>query len=480
MLFYCREPTKNERLLAERQRHEFEFFSFIMFGFVAPFISVAQTQPKLNIHNTWKIVRKVRRKLLDLKLFAEGMKELQCILIEFQQFLKFQLKNGKEIIKIDINLCNLIFNEIQTIGQIFMHNAHHSQLSTKSLKTSLSDYKSFFNCFECSAEMMNMIFSFKQQKIIFEMCAIVKKYNENDYISIIEKQMLIMEETANKRAGKHSGLSLDRITRCETVLNKRTDRIVLVLDACYDIRNQMAMLRTAELYGIQNVFIVRSPDYKNNHRPISERMMNSITRNAQLWLTIKYFDTSLECISYLRENIKCVKIWVMDIGINAMEISPTIVKKFEDEQNMEYIFPSYLAIVLGREAEGPSIEFKQTADRLIFLPQFGFCESFNVSVACALMLNYLFLMSDGFSKLQKPILNENAKQKLRLKWYSQLANESEILESMEDNNQGNISEFGGIRRDSSAHWASESTSSHLRKSIIEQKKLHFLNSNDML
>ena len=38
-----------------------------------------------------------------------------------------------------------------------------------------------------------------------------------------------------------------RLERCEYVLNHRTTKMVLVLDRCVDVRNQEAMLRTAEL-----------------------------------------------------------------------------------------------------------------------------------------------------------------------------------------------------------------------------------------
>lgn len=52
--------------------------------------------------------------------------------------------------------------------------------------------------------------------------------------------------------------------------------------------------------------------------------------------------------------------------------------------------PPKLAIVIGRESDGVSQEMLREADKRIFLPMYGFTESFNLSVATALVLSRLF------------------------------------------------------------------------------------------
>jgi hypothetical protein len=47
-----------------------------------------------------------------------------------------------------------------------------------------------------------------------------------------------------------------RLRKAETILQRRTGELLLVLEASYDLRNQAAVLRTADCLGIQNVWIV--------------------------------------------------------------------------------------------------------------------------------------------------------------------------------------------------------------------------------
>lgn len=60
-----------------------------------------------------------------------------------------------------------------------------------------------------------------------------------------------------------------------------------------------------------------------------------------------------------------------------------------------------VAIVLGSEVCGISDEMRRASDQTFYLPLFGFVESFNVSVACGIVLNELLgsrgllTMSDG-------------------------------------------------------------------------------------
>lgn len=73
----------------------------------------------------------------------------------------------------------------------------------------------------------------------------------------------------------------------------------------------------------------------------------------------------------------------------------------------------------GREGDGVSQEFLEAADKRLHLPQYGFSDSFNVSVACALILQRLL-------SLYKPgeprgDLCDQEKADLRRLWYTKLA-----------------------------------------------------------
>jgi len=196
-----------------------------------------------------------------------------------------------------------------------------------------------------------------------------------------------------------------RIRRAETVLQHRTSRIALVMDRTYNVHNQCAMLRSAELFGIQHVYVVL-PLEVTNLQP-----HDKISKGSEKWLSIHTFQTSADCICALRKDNR--EIWVADVGPKAEELSPSLFK---------LPFPKRMAIVLGREATGPSQEMLDAADRTVYFPQYGFGDSFNVSVACALLLQFLFT----WCPLARGQLDSGEREMLRAQWYSKLASNPEM------------------------------------------------------
>jgi len=104
---------------------------------------------------------------------------------------------------------------------------------------------------------------------------------------------------------------------------------------------------------------------------------------------------------------------VADVGPEAEELAPS---------HFEMPFPRRMAIVLGREATGPSQEMLDAADRTVYLPQYGFGDSFNVSVACALLLQFLFTWCPE----ARGQLDPGERELLREQWYSKLASNAEM------------------------------------------------------
>jgi tRNA G18 (ribose-2'-O)-methylase SpoU len=198
-----------------------------------------------------------------------------------------------------------------------------------------------------------------------------------------------------------------RLRKAERILSQRTDRILLVLERCHDSYNQQAVLRTAECLGVQNVWIVTNVETKKKHFVPNRR----ITRGSDDWLTIRSFETTTECIAALREDGR--EIWVTDLSKSAIQL--------EDTKNNNLKVPARMALVIGREADGCSQEILAEADKRVFLPMYGFSDSFNLSVATAMILQRLFLICPE----ARGDLDENTKQQLRVKWYTQLAKDNE-------------------------------------------------------
>lgn len=190
-----------------------------------------------------------------------------------------------------------------------------------------------------------------------------------------------------------------RIVLAETVLARRTSRISLVLDRCYDVHNIQAVLRTAECLGIQHVWIVEPVETRGEIRD----KQNPSTKGNHFFLSIRRFLTSQECVDALRAEGRAI--WVTDLAASAQSL------------DCQLTVPDKVAIVIGREADGCSEVMKQAADQRVYLPLHGFTESLNLSVAAALVLQKLFHLAPE----ARGDMREEERQELRAKWFSRLA-----------------------------------------------------------
>lgn len=190
-----------------------------------------------------------------------------------------------------------------------------------------------------------------------------------------------------------------RLRRAEAVLRRRTSRLVLVLERPWDDHNVQAVLRTAESFGVQHIWMVKHPDGRR-------RVSKSVTKGSHHWLSQHKFETIPDCIAALQEG--GYAIWATDLSSHATELCSG-----EDL----YPFPEKVAIVVGREADGVSPEMLAAADRRLYLPMQGFTESFNLSVATALVLQRCF---DADPSLVGAMA-EAERTEIRREWFERLA-----------------------------------------------------------
>lgn len=231
-----------------------------------------------------------------------------------------------------------------------------------------------------------------------------------------------------------------RLRKAEGVLRMRTSRILLVIERSVDSYNHLAALRTAEAFGVQHVWFVDPPfvkqDQTNKKRASAQHNFHSVARCSMQWLTIRHFDTSQECIAALHEEGR--EIWVTELSQEAL---PLIVSPSSPLLPL----PKNLAIVIGREIDGVSKEMIANASRRIYFPMRGFADSLNLSVACSVILDRLFLLCpEAIGEMP-----EEERQTLREQWFLQLANTDEQKEEFtrwarEDSHK--LRPFGDVRR----------------------------------
>lgn len=232
-----------------------------------------------------------------------------------------------------------------------------------------------------------------------------------------------------------------RLLRAECILSKRTSRFLLVIETIQDANNYQALLRTADSFGVQNVWIVesgipRKHEQKQTHvdavseasaaaaaaaasSPSPEAGASSsalaavsshdttgtVSMAAGRWLTLRRFTSTADCIAALRADGR--EIWVTALSQGCVPF---------DSAHCHPL-PDRLAIVLGRELDGVSQEMIAAASRAVFLKMSGFSESFNVSVAGALALQRLFDLAPE----AEGQMDEDERGEVRRVWYRNLS-----------------------------------------------------------
>lgn len=166
-----------------------------------------------------------------------------------------------------------------------------------------------------------------------------------------------------------SYLGQSRQERLTQVLNNRTRYLTIVLEDIFQERNAGAIIRTADCFGIQDVHIIEN-------KYIS-KVTHTIARGAEKWLSTHVHQPR-------NADIKTVTSALRNQGYLICVATPEA-----ETELAEIDIHHKLALVLGSEKKGVTKALKNEADIQFRIPIFGFSESYNVSVACALMLQEL-------------------------------------------------------------------------------------------
>ena len=164
-----------------------------------------------------------------------------------------------------------------------------------------------------------------------------------------------------------------RLERINGVLDQRTDYITVVLEDIFQPHNASAVLRSCDGFGIQNVHIIEN---RNHFKPNRE-----VDMGTSQWLSINR-STAPKGKRLTKQTLNALKA----DGYRIVATTP-----HTDDVDLEAfdLSAGKTAIVLGTELEGISEDVYECADEYLKIPMFGFVESFNISVACAMILHHL-------------------------------------------------------------------------------------------
>ncbi|AEW86003.1 TrmH family RNA methyltransferase [Flavobacterium columnare NBRC 100251 = ATCC 23463] len=150
------------------------------------------------------------------------------------------------------------------------------------------------------------------------------------------------------------------------VLANRTKHFTVVCEDVYQLHNTSAVMRSCEVFGIQELNVVE--------QRFGKKIDKEIALGAEKWVDIKRFSNNQDCINNLRTR-----------GYQIIATTPH--EKDSMLEDFDISKPS--AIYFGTERLGISDEVIKNADGFLKIPMVGFTESLNISVSAAIIIQSL-------------------------------------------------------------------------------------------
>ena len=162
----------------------------------------------------------------------------------------------------------------------------------------------------------------------------------------------------------------ERIQRIQSVVEARTYSVLPIVENLYDMGNLSAVIRSADAFGFGAVHSIHSDlTYKQSART---------SGGSEKWLDARVWQASeggksatWHCLTSIKKA--GYRVVVTHLRKGALEVS-----------KIDWTQPT--AFVLGNEKSGVTDEAVELADDCAIIPMTGFVESFNVSVAAALIM----------------------------------------------------------------------------------------------
>ena len=163
-----------------------------------------------------------------------------------------------------------------------------------------------------------------------------------------------------------SNLTDNRRNRFNTVLGKRTKYFTVAIEDVYQLHNTSAVMRSCDVFGIQELSIIEERNVK--------RIDREIAMGSQKWVDLNRFHSAKECIQFMRDH-----------GYQIVATSP----HHDDCLLHDFDITKKACFFFGRETEGLSEEVLREADCFLKIPMSGFTESLNISVSAAIILQHV-------------------------------------------------------------------------------------------
>lgn len=183
-------------------------------------------------------------------------------------------------------------------------------------------------------------------------------------------------------------LTDNRRNKLNYVLNNRSYHCLPVMESIYDIGNVNAVMRSAELLGFGRLANIPSE--------VVFKKSSRITSGADRWIDVENFKDTESCLTKLKA--RGYTICATALRQDAVPFS-------------ELDLSRPRAFVFGNEKDGVSQKTLEMADECVIIPTVGFTESFNISVAAAIVMSklYDYIHQHG----DKYLINDDEKMRIK-------------------------------------------------------------------
>ncbi len=156
----------------------------------------------------------------------------------------------------------------------------------------------------------------------------------------------------------------ERHARIRFTLERRQPDLRIITDQVHKPQNVAALVRTCDAVGVANVHMVWPHDY---YKPYS-----GTARGSDRWVDVHRHETMAEAIERVR-------------GLGHAVYAAHLSDRARHFREIDYTRPC--ALIMGNEKDGVGEEAAAMADDHLVIPMMGMVESFNVSVAAAIILS---------------------------------------------------------------------------------------------
>ena len=185
-----------------------------------------------------------------------------------------------------------------------------------------------------------------------------------------------------------------RRARLLEVLRHRQNDLTLVLANIHDPHNVSAIYRSCDAFGLSRVHLY----YTNTPFPTLGRKTSA---SARKWVESERYKYSADLMRTLR-------------GQGFQVLATSCSETARPLRTWDFIRPT--AVIMGNEHSGVEEELLSLADGQLYIPMYGMIQSFNVSVAAAIILAEAARQREGAGMYDSSRLSETALEAKLEEW----------------------------------------------------------------